>query len=209
MRFHVGDYLADTMHLSTYQHGMYVLLIMHYFKRGELPDDERALARITKTEVMNFRRYGGPVMALFQRAENGTSRHTRIDAERERARELSETRRNAGKQGANQRWGMANANDGDGKSHSPARPRARDSHHHIPKSPPVPPAQRGGAAADLNDGGKREAGPNPRAARAPPEPRNAWVSKAAEMMEERAHEEADAPEDGARVVDLARHLDRR
>ena len=46
MPLYVGDYLRDTRDLSTLQHGAYLLLIMHYYKRRSLPDDEKELARI-------------------------------------------------------------------------------------------------------------------------------------------------------------------
>jgi uncharacterized protein YdaU (DUF1376 family) len=62
---HVGDYLADTMHLSTLQHGIYIRLIMHYWKRRGLPADERSLAQIAGIPTLKFRVHGGPVMALF------------------------------------------------------------------------------------------------------------------------------------------------
>ena len=62
---HVGDYLADTMHLSTLQHGIYIRLIMHYWKRRGLPADERSLAQIAGIPTLKFRIHGGPVMALF------------------------------------------------------------------------------------------------------------------------------------------------
>ena len=46
MKFHIGDYLADTMHLTTLQHGIYIRLIMHAFKRGSLPAARAQLMRI-------------------------------------------------------------------------------------------------------------------------------------------------------------------
>jgi uncharacterized protein YdaU (DUF1376 family) len=85
MRFNVGDYLADTMHLSALQHGIYILLIMHYFKRGTLPEDEASLARISHMALPRWRRQAEPVLSLFRR-EDGTWKHRRIDAERAKMR---------------------------------------------------------------------------------------------------------------------------
>jgi len=69
---HVGDYLADTMHLSTLQHGIYIRLIMHYWKRRGLPADERSLAQIAGIPTLKFRAHGGPVLALFTPAGIGS-----------------------------------------------------------------------------------------------------------------------------------------
>jgi uncharacterized protein YdaU (DUF1376 family) len=113
MKFHIGDYLGDTMHLTTFQHGIYVLLIMHAFKHGSLPVDEAALRRIAKVpSVMLWRKTAPPVLALWH-LENGVLRHTRIDSTRDEAKRISGKRQSAGKSGASKRWKMANANGGD------------------------------------------------------------------------------------------------
>ena len=64
MPLYVGDYLGDTGHLTTAQHGAYLLLMMHYWRKGELPDDDRQLAKITKLPLRTWRDYR-PVLAEF------------------------------------------------------------------------------------------------------------------------------------------------
>ena len=49
--FNVGDYVRDTMHLTTEQHGAYLLLMLAYWPRGPLPDNDNALASIAKVGV--------------------------------------------------------------------------------------------------------------------------------------------------------------
>lgn len=49
IQLYVADYLADTAHLSTEEHGAYLLLIMNYWQRGKaLPNDDKRLALITR-----------------------------------------------------------------------------------------------------------------------------------------------------------------
>jgi uncharacterized protein YdaU (DUF1376 family) len=43
MPIYWGDYLRDTRHFNTEQHGAYLLLIAHYWQNGSLPTDEGQL----------------------------------------------------------------------------------------------------------------------------------------------------------------------
>jgi uncharacterized protein YdaU (DUF1376 family) len=203
MRFNVGDYLADTMHLTTFQHGIYLLLIMHYFKRGELPNEEGALARIAKISVPQWRRQAAPAMALFSR-QNGHWNHRRIDAERERARSVSEVKQAAGKQGAMKRWPKAYANGGDGTCYAEngedsrdrggarATPQPQPTARETPLTPPDGGKRRGGR---VNGGG----GERKESARY----RNAWNEHGAALI---AEEEVDDRHDrDGKIISLRRH----
>jgi len=64
MPLYVGDYLGDTGHLTTAQHGAYLLLMMHYWRKGELPDDDRQLSKITKLPLRTWGEYR-PVLQDF------------------------------------------------------------------------------------------------------------------------------------------------
>lgn len=77
MPFYVGDYLGDTQHLSTIQHGAYILLILHYWSAGSLPDDDHQLAKIARLRIEDWRRHRAVLSAFFHDGWH----HKRIDAE--------------------------------------------------------------------------------------------------------------------------------
>ena len=95
MPLYVGDYLGDTGHLTTAQHGAYLLLMMHYWRKGELPDNDRQLAKITKLPLRTWGEYRDVLQQFFY---DGW-RHKRIDAELTRMLHVSEKRASAGQKG--------------------------------------------------------------------------------------------------------------
>jgi len=94
MPLYVADYRHDTAHLSAAEHGAYLLLIMHYWTAGRLPDDDRQLARIASMTAAEWRRARPVVQALF----HDGWRHKRIDAELARAADISSKRAASAKQ---------------------------------------------------------------------------------------------------------------
>jgi uncharacterized protein YdaU (DUF1376 family) len=95
MPLYVGDYLGDTGHLTTTQHGAYLLLMMHYWRKGELPDDDRQLSKIAKLPLKTWREYRPTLQDFFHEGW----KHKRIDAELERMMRVSEKRAVAGQKG--------------------------------------------------------------------------------------------------------------
>jgi uncharacterized protein YdaU (DUF1376 family) len=104
---YVGDYLGDTMRLSTLEHGAYLLLLMEYWRQGPLPDDDKALANITKVPRGAWLREVGPSLrSFFDVHEDGLLHQKRMDAEIERVANTSAVRRTA----AVESWNKRNAN---------------------------------------------------------------------------------------------------
>jgi len=95
MPMYWGNYFGDTWHLSTVQHGAYLLLIGHYWQHGSLPDDDRQLANITKLSLKTWRRHRPTLQAFFQTGW----KHKRIEAELIRYQELRLKRAAAGSKG--------------------------------------------------------------------------------------------------------------
>lgn len=91
MPLHIVDYLADTGHLTVTEHGAYMLLIMAYWQRGGLPEDERMIARMARMTPDQWAESRDVLADLF---EDGW-RHKRIDAELVKADEIIEKRKNA------------------------------------------------------------------------------------------------------------------
>ncbi|SHH68943.1 YdaU family protein [Bradyrhizobium erythrophlei] len=95
MPLYVGDYLGDTGHLTTAQHGAYLLLMMHYWRKGELPDDDRQLSKITKLPLKTWCEYRPTLQDFFCEGW----KHKRIDAEPAKMLRVSQKRAIAGQKG--------------------------------------------------------------------------------------------------------------
>jgi uncharacterized protein YdaU (DUF1376 family) len=95
MPLYVGDYLGDTGHLTTTQHGAYLLLMMHYWRKGELPDDDKQLSKITKLPLKVWTEYRETLQGFFYEGW----KHKRIDAEIYKTESISEKRKAAGFKG--------------------------------------------------------------------------------------------------------------
>jgi uncharacterized protein YdaU (DUF1376 family) len=104
MPLYVGDYLADTMHLNGAEHGAYLLLLMHHWRNGPLPDDDKSLAAIARTDLVLWAEVGPVVRAFFNRDADGKLVQKRLMEERAKATDISAKREAAGKRGAASRW---------------------------------------------------------------------------------------------------------
>ncbi len=89
MPLFVSDYLGDTSHLTTIEHGAYMLLIMTYWQRGKaLPADSQRLANITRLSLDQWREIEPTIAELFSATDDAWT-HPRIEKELARAREKS------------------------------------------------------------------------------------------------------------------------
>jgi uncharacterized protein YdaU (DUF1376 family) len=94
MPWYVADFVADTQHLDSSLTGAYMLLIGHYWLRGGLPDDDAALARISRMSPTEWRKARPTIFAFF----SDGWRHRRIDDELASAAEISSKRKAAAEQ---------------------------------------------------------------------------------------------------------------
>ena len=104
MPFYIGDYLADTMRLTTIQHGAYMLLMMEYWRQGPLPDDDSELAAIAKMERKQWDKDArSAVRRFFVLQDDGLLHQKRLDAERAKTATNIEQKSAAGKASAEAR----------------------------------------------------------------------------------------------------------
>lgn len=92
MPLYVGDYLADTRHLSTEEHGAYLLLIMHYWRTGGLPKSDTQLARIAGMTPEGWAGSRETIAAFFDEEW----KHKRVEKELADAERLSAAGRAGG-----------------------------------------------------------------------------------------------------------------
>ncbi|WP_052003445.1 DUF1376 domain-containing protein [Microvirga sp. BSC39] len=95
MPFYPGDYLADTVHLSTLEHGAYLMLIIHYWRNEVLPSDDTKLARIVRLPLDQWMEIRSTLADFFQPGW----RHKRIEEELATTKEKYQRRAVAGRQG--------------------------------------------------------------------------------------------------------------
>lgn len=99
MPLYVADYLGDTRHLTTEQHGAYLLLLMAMWRAGgSLPSDDAKLARIVGLSAAKWARISGDVLEFFD-LENDALTHGRVQKEIEKYARTSDVRKEAGARG--------------------------------------------------------------------------------------------------------------
>jgi uncharacterized protein YdaU (DUF1376 family) len=110
MPLYIPDYLRDTGHLTTAEHGAYLLLLMQAWSRGgALPVDEDRLRTLARMDRREWARARDAVLAFFVR-DGDTYRNPRLDREIERATSIVAERKRAGQAGASRRWQKAEQN---------------------------------------------------------------------------------------------------
>lgn len=184
----IGDYLADTMHLTGPEHGAYLLLLMHSWRTGPLPDDDRQLAAIARTDRSMWKEIGPTVRAFFTVTPAGLVQG-RLERERENAAGNAERRSDAARTAATKRWqgnasAMRDASAPHAKRNASRMPDAMRDECPTPSPSPKedppnpPPLPRQGEPTSSKPRNSRASGTSPRqiaeAARAaappPPEP---------------------------------------
>ena len=96
MPLYVADYMADAAHLSTAEHGAYLLLLMTYWQRGEaLPDDDKKLAKIAGMSGPNWQRARPTIIEFFELRDRKLI-HRRVERELTRVRDKSLKNRKGG-----------------------------------------------------------------------------------------------------------------
>ena len=116
MPLYVADYLADTGHLTTVQHGAYLLLIMHYWKRGSLPEGDEQLAAIVRMTAADWKKAKPIVQSFFSEGW----KHSRIEAELAHSAEISSKRSAAAKQSHGNSQAIADQKHTQSPLHSPS-----------------------------------------------------------------------------------------
>lgn len=99
MPLYIGDYLGDTQHLTTEQHGAYLLLLMAMWRAGgRLPNDPKILCRIARIHPPHWPKMSAEVMSFFQESGDEIT-HDRLVMELKKASLKSQSRAAAGRLG--------------------------------------------------------------------------------------------------------------
>ena len=108
IQLYVADYLADTAHLSTLEHGAYLLLIFNYWQRGESfkgKDEQSLNKRLTSVARMSNEEFNAvkSVLSEFFEISETEWRHERIERDLVEVNSKSSSASRAGKASAAKR----------------------------------------------------------------------------------------------------------
>lgn len=104
MPLYVADYLSKTGHISTVEHGAYLLLIMHYWQTEEpLAEHDPTLAQITRLRLEQWKKIRPNLQGFFCRQLHGLWVHEKVEHELYKAMKLREKKSKAGIASANAR----------------------------------------------------------------------------------------------------------
>ena len=99
MQLYINDYVGKTRHLTTEQHGAYLLILMAMWRAGgSLPNDEKKLARIAGLTPARWRRISDDVMD-FMTVYGDKITQKRLMKEIKKVNEIASKRRSAGSKG--------------------------------------------------------------------------------------------------------------
>lgn len=90
-------YLSDTMHLTTVEHGAYLLMLMTAWRDPlcSLPNDDRKLAAMTRMNANSWKTHKATLMEFWE-VQDGRLIQKRLRLERQKVEALIEKKRAAG-----------------------------------------------------------------------------------------------------------------
>ena len=115
MQLYVADYLADTAHLTTLEHGAYLMLMFNYWQRGESfkANDERSLnkrlATVARLSVSEWDEVKGSLSEFFDVTDTEWSQ-ARIERDLAAVNAKSTKAKQAGKASAERRLNERSTN---------------------------------------------------------------------------------------------------
>jgi uncharacterized protein YdaU (DUF1376 family) len=111
MPVYIGDYFADTMHLTAEQHGAYLLLLFTYWKRRKpLPNDNAFLSNAARLSTDAWSIHRAVLEEFFDTSSGNAWVHHRVEQELEKAGEKKQKAVEKAKKAAESRWGNATSN---------------------------------------------------------------------------------------------------
>lgn len=100
--FYVGDYLADTMHLTTQEHGAYLLILCHQWRQGHI--DEAELTSVCRLDADTWSNTYVRLKKLLSIDQEGRWFSSRLDREKAAWTEKHEKAREKARKAIETRW---------------------------------------------------------------------------------------------------------